>query len=121
MRQRPGLIGDYRSDAVIFGSGVQKTWIGLLMAATLFMAFGGSLGPIALSSDMLQLAVVAVFASIGAIGLNIVSGMAGQISLGHAFFLGLGAFTAAVLGGVEGPAPALDPVTGELTPGTNWT
>ena len=69
----------------------------------------------ALSSDMLQLAVVAVFASIGAIGLNIVSGMAGQISLGHAFFLGLGAFTAAALGGVEGTAPALDPITGELT------
>jgi len=114
MKQRPGLIGDYRSDAVIFRSGVQKFWIGLLMVAVVFLAFGGRLGPLALSSDMLQLAVVAVFASIGAIGLNIVSGMAGQVSLGHAFFLGLGAFTAAVLGGVEGTAPALDPVTGEL-------
>jgi branched-chain amino acid transport system permease protein len=114
MRQRPGLIGDYRSDAVIFSSGVQKTWIGVLMVASVFLAFGGRLGPLSLSSDVLQLAVVAVFASVGAIGLNIVSGTAGQISLGHAFFLGLGAFTAAVLGGVEGTAPALDPITGEL-------
>jgi branched-chain amino acid transport system permease protein len=36
---------------------------------------------------------------IGAIGLNIVTGYAGQVSLGHAFFLALGAYTAAVLSG----------------------
>src|SRR5262249_58768609 len=31
------------------------------------------------------------------LGLNTVTGMAGQISLGHAAFLGIGAYTAAVL------------------------
>jgi branched-chain amino acid transport system permease protein len=114
MRLRPGLIGDYRSDAVIFRSGVQKIWIAVLLLGSFFLALGGEIGPFALSSDLLVLAVIAVFASIGAIGLNIVTGMAGQVSLGHAFFLGLGAFTAAVLGGVESTAPALDPVTGEV-------
>ena len=37
--------------------------------------------------------------AIGAIGLNIVTGYAGQVSLGHAFFLAIGAYTAAVLSG----------------------
>lgn len=114
MRNRPMLIGDYRSDAAVFRSGVQRFWVGLLLVAGFFLAFGGTLGPIALKGDWLVLCTTAVFASIGAIGLNIVTGMAGQVSLGHAFFLGLGAFTAAVLGGVEGTAPALDPETGEM-------
>jgi branched-chain amino acid transport system permease protein len=108
MRNRPSLIGDYRSDVVVFRSGVQKIWIGLLLLLGFFLAFGGVFGPLALRGDLQVLAVTAVFASIGAIGLNIVTGMAGQISLGHAFFLGLGAFTAAVLGGTETTAPALD-------------
>src|SRR3954452_4733887 len=37
--------------------------------------------------------------AIGAIGLNLLTGYTGQVSLGHAFFLGIGAYTAAVLGG----------------------
>ncbi len=37
--------------------------------------------------------------AIGAIGLNIVTGYAGQVSLGHAFFVAIGAYTAAVLSG----------------------
>jgi branched-chain amino acid transport system permease protein len=114
MRSRPALIGDYRSDAVLFRSGVQKIWVGLLLAVSVFLALGGTIGPVEVRGEWLVLSATAVFASIGAIGLNIVTGMAGQVSLGHAFFLGLGAFTAAVLGGVEGTAPALDPETGEL-------
>ncbi len=37
---------------------------------------------------------------IAALGLNILTGMAGQVSLGHAFFMGVGAYTGAVLGGL---------------------
>jgi len=36
---------------------------------------------------------------IGALGLNILTGLAGQVSLGHAFFMGMGAYVAAYLGG----------------------
>lgn len=36
--------------------------------------------------------------AIGAIGLNLLTGYTGQVSLGHAFFLGAGAYTAAYLG-----------------------
>ncbi len=41
---------------------------------------------------------VFIFA-VAALGLNILAGVAGQVSLGHAFFMGAGACTAVVLGG----------------------
>jgi branched-chain amino acid transport system permease protein len=47
------------------------------------------------------LAMCGIFA-IGAIGLNLLIGYTGQISLGHAFFVGVGAYTAAYLGGERG-------------------
>lgn len=41
----------------------------------------------------------ALIFAIGALGLNILTGMAGQVSLGHAFFMGVGAYMAVYLGG----------------------
>ena len=38
-------------------------------------------------------------AAIGAIGLNLLTGYTGQVSLGQAFFIGAGAYTAAAVGG----------------------
>ena len=37
--------------------------------------------------------------AIAGIGLNLLTGYAGQISLGHPFFMALGAYTGAVVGG----------------------
>lgn len=52
------------------------------------------------------LAMCGIFA-LGAIGLNLLTGYTGQISLGHAFFVGVGAYTAAYFGGERGwPLPA---------------
>jgi branched-chain amino acid transport system permease protein len=52
------------------------------------------------------LAMCGIFA-IGAIGLNLLIGYTGQVSLGHAFFVGAGAYTAAYVGGERGwPMPA---------------
>jgi branched-chain amino acid transport system permease protein len=111
MRLRPGLVTDYRSDAGIFKSVTQRCWVGLLIVVAVFLGGGGALGPIKLSSDIIILLVYALFASIGALGLNIVTGMGGQISLGHAFFLGLGAYTAAIMGGVEQTRQAAGGIT----------
>lgn len=47
------------------------------------------------------LSTVGIFA-IGAIGLNLLSGYTGQVSLGHAFFVGVGSYTAAYLGAERG-------------------
>lgn len=113
MRLRPGLVTDYGADAGIFKSVTQRIWFGILLVLAIYLGGGGALGPIRLSSDMETLLVYALFASIGALGLNIVTGVAGQVSLGHAFFLGLGAYTAAILGGVEQTRQVMDPATGQ--------
>lgn len=55
--------------------------------------------PFLLGAGALSTAVFVLIAAIGAVGLNVLTGYAGQISLGHAFFLAVGAYTAAVLGG----------------------
>ena len=43
-----------------------------------------------------------VITAIGALGLNVLTGYTGQVSLGHAFFLGVGAYTAAWIGADRG-------------------
>lgn len=63
------------------------------------IVIGAVLLPFALNAYWLSTAVFVVIAAIGAVGLGVLTGYAGQISLGHAFFLAVGAYTAAVLGG----------------------
>jgi branched-chain amino acid transport system permease protein len=55
--------------------------------------------PFGLDAFQLTTATFVLIAAIGALGLNVLTGYTGQISLGHAFFLAVGAYTAAVLGG----------------------
>lgn len=62
--------------------------------------------PLVLTGFLLKLYVYVGIAAIGAIGLNLLSGNAGQVSLGHPFFIGMGAYCAAVVGGDWGwPLP----------------
>lgn len=49
-------------------------------------------------NEWLRVLDEALVFAIAALGLNILTGMAGQVSLGHAFFMGVGAYTGAVLG-----------------------
>jgi len=55
--------------------------------------------PFFMQRDMVALITTVFIFAIGGIGLNLLTGYAGQVSLGQAFFLGVGAYTAAVLGG----------------------
>jgi len=50
-----------------------------------------------------------LIAAIAALGLNVLSGYAGQVSLGIAFFMAIGAYTAALLGGAP-PTSARSPM-----------
>ncbi|WP_332642679.1 branched-chain amino acid ABC transporter permease [Aeromicrobium sp.] len=67
--------------------------------STLAMIAVGFLLPFMLTDDLLLILTLGMISAVGAIGLNLVTGYAGQVSLGHAFFIGLGAYTGAVLGG----------------------
>ena len=79
---------------------VRWALVAALVAAWLLM-------PWLLSGFLLKLYVYVGIAAIGAIGLNLLSGNAGQVSLGQPFFIGMGAYAAAVIGGDWGwPLPA---------------
>jgi branched-chain amino acid transport system permease protein len=68
-------------------------------AALLAVAILAIVLPFGLDAFQLTTATFVLIAAIGALGLNVLTGYTGQISLGHAFFLAVGAYTAAVLGG----------------------
>jgi branched-chain amino acid transport system permease protein len=112
MRGRPLLYSSYESDQALLNTGTKKLMMLLfllLLVGIPFFAPGsigeeGSLpGPEFLAAgDWLRLLSTVGIYAIGALGLNILTGLAGQVSLGHAFFMGLGAYTAAVLGAPEG-------------------
>ena len=55
--------------------------------------------PFLLPQYWLSTAVFILIAAIGALGLAVLTGRTGQISLGHAFFLGIGAYVGGYLGG----------------------
>jgi branched-chain amino acid transport system permease protein len=63
--------------------------------------------PFQLGTSALTTATFVVIAAIGATGMNVLTGYAGQISLGHAFFLAVGAYTGAKLGEDLGWSAAL--------------
>jgi branched-chain amino acid transport system permease protein len=51
--------------------------------------------PFLVDTTLRRVATLAMIAAIAAIGLSLVAGVAGQLSLGHAAFLGIGAYSAA--------------------------
>src|ERR671918_854520 len=94
-RGRPELIGSYEEDMALLNTPTKRrsTTVAVLIAFLL---------PFILTDEILFRFAAMFIAAIGAIGLNIVTGYAGQVSLGHAFFLGLGAYTAAIVNGEPG-------------------
>jgi branched-chain amino acid transport system permease protein len=100
MRRRPLLRTSYAADAALFPSTTQKVALGCFLVGAVLAVLGKLplVHYLGTSEWGLVLARVLIFA-IGALGLNILIGLAGQVSLGHAFFLGIGAYTAVVLGG----------------------
>jgi branched-chain amino acid transport system permease protein len=86
----------YKNESAIFPTSTQRVWFGvLIVVAVLLPLFLVSLID---GRSWLILFATAFVAAIGAIGLNIITGFAGQVSLGQAFFIGVGAYTATALG-----------------------
>lgn len=81
-------------------STVLRSWIAPRRVAAAVAVIVLLLFPIVVDDQFwINTAAFMVIYAIGALGLNVLTGLTGQVSLGHAFFLGVGAYTAAVLGG----------------------
>lgn len=100
MRGRPLLKTSYAADSSVLPSTTKRVALGVLFVALVLAVLGNLPGARFLGDAKwsLVLATVCVFA-IGALGLNILTGLCGQVSLGHAFFMGVGAYAGVVLGG----------------------
>jgi branched-chain amino acid transport system permease protein len=90
--RRPQLYTTYAADMALLNTGSKKAW-------TLVLLVAAAVVPFLLTDDYLQLLATGSATAIGVIGLNLVTGYAGQVSLGHAFFLAVGAYTAAAISG----------------------
>lgn len=88
-------VRNYQQDRRIFSSPTARLSLavfGLLMLTL----------PLWAGKYLVFVACVAGVSIIGALGLNVLTGMTGLISLGHAAFMGLGAYTAAILSAKAG-------------------
>ncbi|HZB40022.1 MAG TPA: branched-chain amino acid ABC transporter permease, partial [Ilumatobacter sp.] len=105
MLGRPRLYTSYQSETAIFPTWTQRIALALLLAIAVLLPFSlPVINQLPLvrfigDPDWIRLLTQAVIFGIAALGINLLSGVAGQVSLGHAFFMGVGAYTAVVLGG----------------------
>ena len=103
MRGRPLLYTSYPNEMRLFPTTTKRVALVLLLIILFLLPLKllplvGFLG----DSDWLILIDRALIFAIAALGLNLLTGVAGQVSLGHAFFMAVGAYTAAVVGGEPG-------------------
>jgi branched-chain amino acid transport system permease protein len=119
---RPNLYTSYEQETQILPTFTKKV-LAVLAIATLFLMpfeiwpfsgptdiailrdvpiLRGGIPPMRFLGDAnwLRFMNEAMIIAIAALGLNILTGMAGQVSLGHAFFMGTGAYAGATLGGI---------------------
>ncbi|MCA0984064.1 branched-chain amino acid ABC transporter permease [Halobacillus yeomjeoni] len=80
----------YKKDMAIFSS--RRVRIRMLILTALAFLF-----PLLTNDYIVGLATLCAIASIGAIGLNILTGFTGQISIGVGAFLGVGGYTSAII------------------------
>jgi branched-chain amino acid transport system permease protein len=94
------LVRSYAQDLRLFGSPAAKAGLAAMLLVLLLL-------PTVVQDDFwLSVLIYSGITAIGAIGLNLLTGYCGQISLGHAFFIGAGAYCAALVGGDLGlPLP----------------
>ncbi|MDP1819581.1 MAG: branched-chain amino acid ABC transporter permease [Acidimicrobiales bacterium] len=85
------LVLDYADDLKLFRGPWRKLGLGLLIFLYLW-------APGYFSNYVLGVLTICGVYAVGVIGLNLLTGYAGQVSLGHAFFFGAGGYAAAYLG-----------------------
>jgi branched-chain amino acid transport system permease protein len=102
------LVTRYEQDLSLFPGFWQR--LGLALGLLLLVAY-----PFVANPHWLAVGNLALVTVVGAVGLMILMGFTGQISLGHAAFMAIGAYTAAVLGTRFGlPFWVILPISGAL-------
>jgi branched-chain amino acid transport system permease protein len=104
MPNRP-LVTSYRQDFQLFPGRWQKA--GLTIAVLIMVLY-----PLLADDYWMSIGNKALITIVGATALMILTGFAGQISLGHAAFFAIGAYTAAILGKQNIPFWLCMPVSG---------
>ena len=103
---RPLLRTSYDQDAAILPTAFQKGAVGFLLLSLVLMGLDapifGSIPRYFLGNTWLTPVGITLCFAVAALGINILVGVTGQVSLGHAFFMGTGAYTAVMLGGNVG-------------------
>jgi len=103
----------YKEDMALLPNRVNRFWLTVLLVALVAYPFFARTLP---ATDFwIVLAVLVLIGATGGLGLNLLSGFAGQISLGHAFFLGVGAFVGATVA-----TPATTTLSGVSFWGLGW-
>jgi len=97
------LYTSYEADQALLNTTTKRVMLGLFFLVLISIPFQVVPGLKFLGQeDWLRLLTTAAIFVIGALGLNILTGLAGQVSLGHSFFMAIGAYVAVWLGGPEG-------------------
>lgn len=100
---RPLLRTSYEQDAAIFPTYFQKGCAALFLVFMTLMVLGNSVAAAVpnwmFGATWLDPFTIVLPFAVAALGYNILTGVTGQVSLGHAFFMGVGAYTAVGLGG----------------------
>lgn len=100
----------YEHDLAIFRGFWPK--VGLICGVAIALAY-----PFLASASWLTVGTLALVMVVGAVALMILTGFTGQISLGHAAFLALGAYTAGIAGGAGYPFFLVLPLGGLVAAG----
>ena len=85
----------YRKDMALFQTLWAKVWLGVFVCCMIVSPFFMTRYQLSILNEM-------GIATIGALGLNLLTGYTGQISLGHGAFLAIGAYTTGLLTGKLG-------------------
>jgi branched-chain amino acid transport system permease protein len=91
----PYLRVSYAETNRVLDEPYQRVIVGIIVVALVC-------APFLRSEYLLHLLNLTLLATIGSVGLNLLTGYCGQVSLGHAGFIAIGAFTTAILAQVYG-------------------
>ncbi|MFZ5427629.1 MAG: branched-chain amino acid ABC transporter permease [Thermodesulfobacteriota bacterium] len=97
----------YRAESALFPSRFQKACMAAFALALILV-------PLGINSYYVSILCLINIAVIGSVSLNLLTGLCGQISLGHGAFFGVGAYTAGILAAKGVPILVTLPASGAV-------